>query len=72
MGSQGILIFFLEISLLRYDSLLRNHKSSFYQKSEEVDFSKKRIPTLWPVKPEQHNNFDSELRNATYMADISV
>ena len=26
--------------------------------SEEVDFSKKSMRTLWPIKPEQHNYSD--------------
>ena len=37
---------------------------------EEVDFSKKSMRTLWPIKPEQHNNFDCGIYLLHYIEKI--
>ena len=38
--------------------------------SEEVDFSKKNMRTLWPVKPEQHNYSDGGIYLLIYVENI--
>ena len=38
--------------------------------SEEVDFSKKNMRTLWPVKPEQHNYSDGGIYLLHYVEKI--
>ena len=37
---------------------------------EEVDFSKKSMRTLWPVKPEQHNYSDCGIYLLHYVEKI--
>ena len=38
--------------------------------SEEVEFSKKNMRTLWPVKPEQHNYSDGGIYLLLYVERI--